>query len=140
MDDKWLFLLSKVQYALTVHFKKELKKEGLDITTGQFAIMMVLEQTGQTTMGDLSRILDIDNSAITRLVDNLEKKQLVERRINPEDRRQMLVTATDFGLEKAVILKRIARSANAKIQEGFSQAEMTTFKNVNQHIIRKFTG
>ena len=140
MNDRWLFLLSKVHFAVTVHFKKELKKEGLDITTGQFAIMIALEQTGQTSMGDLSRILDIDNSAITRLVDKLEKKQWVERRINPEDRRQMLVTITNLGLEKAVILKRIARSANAKIQEGFSDAEMITFKKINQGIIQKFTG
>lgn len=138
MSDRFLFLLSKVQNALTVHFKKELKKEGLDITTGQFAIMVALEQVRQTTMGDLSRLLDIDNSAITRLVDKLEKQGLAERRINPDDRRQMLVSVTDQGLEKAVILKRIAQEANQRIQDGFTPAEMDTFKNVNQGILKKF--
>lgn len=140
MSNKLLFMLSKVQNALTVHLKKELKKEGLDITTGQSGIMMVLEQVQQTTMGELSRILDIDNSAITRLVDKLEKQTLVERRINPDDRRQMLVAITQLGLEKAVILKRIAQETNAGIFEGFTQAEMDAFKKVNEGIIRKFAG
>lgn len=138
MSEKLFFLLSKVQYAITVHLKKELKKMGLDITTGQFAIMMALELVGKTTMGELSRILTIDNSAITRLVDKLEKQSLAERTINPDDRRQMLVSITDEGREKAVILKRIIQEANARIYEGFSEADMDAFVRVNQGIIRKF--
>ena len=138
MTDRLLFLLSKVQNALSLHFKKELKKEGLDITTGQFAIMVVLEQTKQTTMGDLSRILDIDNSTITRLVDKLEKQALAQRTINPRDRRQMIVSITELGMEKAVILKRIARDANERIQDGFKPDEMAAFIRVNQAIINTF--
>lgn len=140
MSDRLLFLLSKVQNALAVHFKKELKKEGLDLTTGQFAIMVALEQAKQTTMGDLSRMLEIDNSTITRLVTRLEKQQLAERRINPEDRRQMLVALTDSGREKAAILTTIAQEANRKIRDGFTEDDMAAFKKVNQGIIRTFTG
>ena len=138
MPEKLLFLLSKVQNALSVHLKKALKKEGLDITMGQYGIMMVLEQTNQTTMGDLSRILEIDNSSITRLVDKLEKQALAERTINPDDRRQMLVSITDLGLEKASVLKRIAQETNARIMEGFNDGDIAAFIKVNQGIIRIF--
>lgn len=140
MSDRLIFLLSKVQSALSAHFKKELKKEGLDLTNGQSAIMVVLEHERQTTMGDLCRILETDNSAVTRLVNKLEKRELVERRINPEDRRQMLVALTDSGLEKAAILKKIAQETNKRIQEGFSREDMTAFKKVSQGIIQKFGG
>ena len=139
MPDRLLFALSKIHYRLTSHFKRELKRIGIDLSPGQIGILLMLEGLGETTMGNLSRTLEIDNAAITRLVDKLEKGQLVGRRVNPDDRRQMLITISDGGLEKATAVKRVAQAANRKIEEGFSKAEMAVYKRVNQAIIQKFS-
>jgi len=139
MPDRLLFSLSKIHYRLTSHFKRELKRIGIDLSPGQIGILLVLEGLGETTMGDLSRTLEIDNAAITRLVDKLEKSQLVGRRINPHDRRQMLIEITDEGLQKATAVKKVAHAANKKIGEGFSNEEMAIYKRVNQAILQKFS-
>jgi len=139
MPDRLIFALSRIQSRLTAHVKKELQKEGLALSPGQIGILLVLENSGQTTMGDLSQTLEIDNAAITRLVDKLEKQNLVARAINPEDRRRILIDIEDEGLRQAQILKRIARETNRKMTEGFTAEEIATYKRINQEIIRKFT-
>ena len=138
MPDRLLFALSKIHYRLTSHFKKELKRIGIALSPGQIGILLVLEGLSETTMGLLSQTLEIDNAAITRLVDKLEKQQLVSRRVNPNDRRQMLIAITDAGMQKAVAVKKVAQAANRKIEEGFSQEDMAVYKRVNQAIIQKF--
>lgn len=138
MPDRLLFALSKIHYRLAAHFKRELKRLGIDLSPGQIGILLLLEQLGETTMGHLSSALEIDNAAMTRLVDRLEKQHMVKRRINPEDRRQMLIAVTDGGLKNALAVKKMAQAANRKIEEGFSKNEMAVYKRVNQAIIEKF--
>jgi len=138
MPDRLLFMLSRIQNRLTSHIKNELKKEGIVLSPGQIGILLVLDRVSQTTMGNLSRALYIDNAAITRLVDKLEKQKLVERRINTDDRRQMLITITEAGLNQAIIIKKIAKAANSKIKDGFTEKEIEIYKQVNQAILKKF--
>ena len=90
-------------------------------------------------MGALSSTLDIDNAAMSRLVDKLENLSLVERQINPADRRQMLISITGQGLEKAAVVKAVAKSANTRISEGFTKAEMDIYRRVNLAILEKFS-
>ena len=138
MSDKLLFLLSRVDSRLASHLKREFRKKGIALSPGQIGILFVLESDGQTTMGYLSQRLDIDNAAISRLVDKLEKQGLVERHINPEDRRQMLIAATEAGLSQAKEAKKVANAANDKIKEGFTEKEIAVYKRVNQAILEKF--
>lgn len=139
MPNRLIFALTRIQTRVMAHMKQELQKAGVAFSPGQIGILLVLENVGQTSMGDLSQTLEIDNAAITRLVDKLEKQGLVERRINPDDRRQILIAPTATGLEKARIVKRIAQATNKKITEGFTREEIDTYARMNQAIIAKFS-
>jgi DNA-binding MarR family transcriptional regulator len=57
----------------------------------------VLADGSATTVGDLADVLGRSPSATSRLVDGLVKRRLVERREEPEDRRQRLVALTQRG-------------------------------------------
>lgn len=139
MPNRLIFALTRIQTRVMTHMKQELQKAGAAFSPGQIGILLVLENVGQTSMGDLSQTLEIDNAAITRLVDKLEKQQLVERRINPDDRRRIQIAPTATGLEKARIVKQIAQATNRKITEGFTQEEIATYVRMNQAIIAKFS-
>jgi DNA-binding MarR family transcriptional regulator len=49
------------------------------------------------TMNELARLLDLDKSSVTGLVDRAERRGLVERVPSPADRRSVLVRLTDSG-------------------------------------------
>ena len=59
------------------------------------------------TLGELAEELLIDRPYATVLVDDLEQRGLVERRVRPEDRRSKLVEPTPAGHAAAATASRI---------------------------------
>jgi DNA-binding MarR family transcriptional regulator len=120
------------------HLKQALNAKGNTITPAQAGILFLLRKSDHT-MTNLSRILAIDNSAITGLVDRLEKAGLAERTSNPDDRRTYLICITEKGkaeIDRAyVTIKRV----NAEIKSGFSEKEIEAFKEVLNSLLEKFS-
>ena len=68
-----------------------------NITPEQYFILLRLIHKDGVPLSSLADPYLHDYSNITRLVDQLEKKYLVERRSNPNDRRSLLVFLTSEG-------------------------------------------
>ena len=136
-DDRLVYLISRAQHSLMTHLKKELNSRGTSITPVQAGILFLLRKNAHT-MTRLSQILSIDNSAITGLVDRLEKSGLAKRTANPDDRRTFLIRITAKGQEEIdrayVTIKRV----NDDIKSGFSKSEIETFKKVLNNLMEKF--
>src|SRR5205814_7212231 len=71
---------------LVVGFASQLGQLRLGFT--QLAALYVLADTGTTTIADLADALNRSPSATSRLVDGLVRRNLLERRLEAEDRRQ----------------------------------------------------
>src|SRR5206468_6006511 len=70
---------------LVVGFASQLGQLRLGFT--QLAALYVLADTGTTTIADLADALNRSPSATSRLVDGLVRRNLLERRLEAEDRR-----------------------------------------------------
>jgi len=136
-DDRLIYLISRAQHSLMTHLKKELSNRGIMLTPAQAGILFVLRKQAHT-MTALSRKLSIDNSAITGLVDRLEKSGLAERTTNPDDRRTFLIRITGKGKTEIDRAYEIIRKVNQEIKAGFSADEMETFKSVMNGLLVKF--
>ena len=136
-DDRLIYLITRAQHSLMTHLKKELNARGTSITPVQAGILFLLRKKAHT-MTKLSRILSIDNSAITGLVDRLEKSGLAQRTANPKDRRTYLIRITEKGtaeIDRAyIIIKRV----NEEIKSGFSEKEVEIFKKVLNSLLERF--
>jgi DNA-binding MarR family transcriptional regulator len=137
-DDRLIYLISRAQHSLMAYLKKEMNARGTTVTPVQAGILFLLRKNAHT-MTELSQILAIDNSAITGLVDRLEKSGLAQRTTNPDDRRTYLIRITEKGkaeIDRAhVTIKRV----NEEIKSGFSKAEVETFKKVLNSLLEKFS-
>jgi DNA-binding MarR family transcriptional regulator len=60
-------------------------------------VLTVLEADGPLAMSKLAEALDVSVASATGIVDRMEQRGLVERRREPEDRRVVLVHATNAG-------------------------------------------
>ncbi len=80
---------------LVVGFAFQLAELRLGFT--QLAALYVLADGSTTTVGELAEALGRSPSATSRLVDGLVRRRLVERREEPEDRRQRSVRLTQRG-------------------------------------------
>ncbi len=140
MDDRLLFLLSRSQHVLKNYLKKEFSRAGVDISPAQMGILFLLKLKDGRKMSEFSTALFIDNSAITGLVDRMEKAGLLERRSNPDDRRQNMIFITTKGLEEGNRAKRLSNRINEEIKSGFSNEEIEVFKRMLNSFFDKFSG
>lgn len=129
-DDRLIFLLSTAQQAVKRHANKILAAEGVRITVAQSGILFLLKQQDRRMISEVGRILGIENSAMTGLVDRLEKSGFVTRVIDPADRRALLICATPSGLDEVERAKPIIRRVNEAIKTGFSEHEIDVLKRV----------
>ncbi|MHC1744510.1 MAG: MarR family winged helix-turn-helix transcriptional regulator [Syntrophobacteraceae bacterium] len=136
-DDRLIFLLSKAHNKLQNHLKGQLAAAGLRITVVQAGILFLLKQRDGQTMTELSQSLSTDNSAVTGLVDRLEKLGLILRKMSPNDRRAYLIHITPDGLEEIGKAKAVIRRANEEIKEGFTPEEIDAFRRVLSSIFER---
>jgi DNA-binding MarR family transcriptional regulator len=68
-----------------------------ELTPAQYSILGLLWERDGRQFNDLSTACCCSPSTVTGVVDTLEKKGLVSREPNPNDRRSLLVTLTEEG-------------------------------------------
>ncbi|HEY9899969.1 MAG TPA: MarR family transcriptional regulator [Pantanalinema sp.] len=67
------------------------------LTPSQLGVLRLLNMGGECRMSDVAAAMALSNSACTAMADQLEKRGLVRRRTDPEDRRSVQVAITPEG-------------------------------------------
>jgi DNA-binding MarR family transcriptional regulator len=93
------------------------------LTDAQWKPLFLLQAGRASTAIELAREMDIDTGAVTRMVDRLEAKGLIERARSDEDRRVVNLRLTKAGEETAKKVPHILASVNNDFLRGFSEAE-----------------
>jgi DNA-binding MarR family transcriptional regulator len=74
------------------------RQEDRDLTLRQFAVLLLCYSAREPqTVRGLAQHLGTAKAPITRGADRLEEAGLAERRVDPADRRSVLITATPAG-------------------------------------------
>lgn len=68
------------------------------VTVPQLSCLLRIVEDGPLTLKDLSAAVDLSPSTLVGIVDRIEHKGLVQRARSTEDRRQVLITATEEGV------------------------------------------
>ena len=74
--------------------------------------------------------MGIENTSLSRLLNSLEEKKLIQRKPNPNDGRGRLIYLTKLGLEKRELSKKIVLGFNKSITDQLSKSEINTFFKV----------
>ena len=120
---------------LKKHLGEVFKKNGINLTAEQFLVMDTLWNEGALTQQNIAYIIQKDKNSVTQFVDNLEKKGLVVRSVDKEDRRVNNVVVTEKGLALRDSTKEIAINAMNDILSGVSEEDLNTFI----YVLRKAT-
>src|SRR5690242_1059712 len=99
--------------------------DGCDISFTQWVVLALVSSEVATTCTELSRNMDHDKGALTRLLDQLEERGLVVRRRNDEDRRVSRLSTTAKGREAVADLARRVVDVWNHILRDFDREEIT---------------
>jgi DNA-binding MarR family transcriptional regulator len=102
-----------VQLSFLVHGALERRATERDLSMIQTRLLGVLRDR-QPTMNELARLLELDKSSVTGLVDRAQRRGLVERTPSTTDGRAVLVTLTRKG---QTLVARIATQFEADVTE-----------------------
>jgi DNA-binding MarR family transcriptional regulator len=108
-----------------------------DLTFSHWIALMSLRDGISTTCANLSRHMNYDSGAITRLVDQLEKRGLVERVRSTSDRRivNLSLTAAGRALAKSLSV-RVVEYWNDML-EGFTHDEAALLVSLLSRLVTR---
>ncbi|TAJ48583.1 MAG: MarR family transcriptional regulator [Herbiconiux sp.] len=100
------YLIRRAQQAHVAAWQRVVSAE---ITSVQFGVLTVLSRTPGASQQHLVERLDLDRSTIADIVARLERRGLIERVRDGDDRRRNVLHLTELGTrELAVLVPRVA--------------------------------
>ncbi|MFN3856785.1 MAG: MarR family winged helix-turn-helix transcriptional regulator [Caulobacter sp.] len=116
------FLLSAANRRVQRWAESEMAADGL--TSAQAGVLFTLGGKDGALIGAVCEALDAAPSAMSGLIDRMERAGLVERRPDPDDGRAQRLFLTDRGREARSRARDGLAAANARLTEGFSDDEI----------------
>jgi DNA-binding MarR family transcriptional regulator len=101
----------RVHQLLLARVEEMLKPYGLTFAAYEALRLLAFTKSGTLPMGKMGRRLMVHPAAVTNAITRLEQRQLVTRRLSPDDRRVVLATITADG-------RALAEEATAALNEG----------------------
>jgi DNA-binding MarR family transcriptional regulator len=123
MDSRVTFELLQAARAYRLRSAKLLARVGL--YPGQDALLKLLDERGQLTMGQAAAALSIQPPTVTKMVNRLSAAQLVKTEVMDDDRRKIAVSLTDA-----------ARAKIDEIDSIWEELEVLALEQVSPHPLR----
>lgn len=105
------------------------------VTAEQWTILANLWQHNGQTQQSLADLSNKNKASITHLVDNLEKRQLVERRADDSDRRNKKIFLTEEGRALQEALSKIVKKTTKEATEGIDKKELKSVRKVLKKMV-----
>lgn len=132
-------LLTLVRSEIVRAMEAELAAQGLELSFTQFLILKRLARCGSMSAGELARAIELDGGAMTRQLDQLERKGYLRRRPHEQDRRALRIELTADGSavwqQLGSCNERVLKAAQRSLKKA-EQAQLTDYLERVLHTLR----
>jgi DNA-binding MarR family transcriptional regulator len=106
------------------------RRQGIDVSPEQWRLLLQLAEHHPQSQGQLADPVLNDYPNITRLIDGLERRELVIRKPDPQDRRSVLVDLTETG--KSLIDQWLPDviEEKAKCYDGLTERDVAALRRI----------
>ncbi len=140
MDNRDLSILELSVMMREVYrvFKKRFDEPSnieIKISIDQFGLLRAINLYEEDVIQkDMAEMMGKDKSAILRLIDSLEEKELVRRVVDIKDRRKNFLMVTKTGNRVLGQYMKVVHDLMKGLQEGLAASDFDTFHKVVRHI------
>ena len=138
IDSSIGYLVGRTSRAIIKRLTKKFADAGFDISYEQWSILIHLYRKDGQTQQELSNIAVKDKAAITRLLNVLEKKNIVLRIPDRTDKRSNLVYLTNKAKEFQDDLMSLVEEMLREADKGISSEEMEQCRSTLNKIFMNF--
>lgn len=117
-----LFFHHNLQFSRT--FTKKLNEQlaKVDLFHSQWMIIYYLKQYGSSTLVEISNYLDVEKPTVTRTVNRLEERKLIEQ-IPGKDKRERRIQLTDLGEKTYLKARKAVEEFELQLLEGLPEED-----------------
>ena len=135
VDDAFGKLVYQTERLLVIRLQRNFRSSGYDITAEQWRVLINLWHQDGQTQKELAEKAFKDKGNITRLINSLEKSNIVVRIPNHADGRSRLIYLTKKGIDCQNALIPIVQKTLKESQEKIPKEEMKLCKSVLKKVI-----
>ncbi len=132
LGELYSFVTGKASTAVSRRLQKKFAEQKLAVTIEQWSVLYQLWKTDGLSQQELCDVTFRDKPSVTRLVDNLEKQELVIRTSHKTDRRKNIIITTKKADALQEISMRLANETLKEALEGLTPEEIEICKNALQ--------
>ncbi len=132
------FLVRDVARLIRRRFEQSAQGVGLSLTRAQCFVLVHVAREPGLSQARLAHLMDVEPIALVRLIDRLEADALVERRLDPRDRRVWRLYLTETAGPTLARIRHVStaitRQALAKLSPQESGALLTVLEQLKANL------
>ncbi len=135
METKGGFYITQIKQLQDRIFERLLLENGIEISGGKGRNLIILWKTDNLTISEISEKTSLAKNTISVVINGMVKKGIVERNINPQNRRQTIVSLTEYAKSLQVKYEAVSQQMNTLFYHGFSEKEQKQFEQYLARIL-----
>jgi MarR family transcriptional regulator, organic hydroperoxide resistance regulator len=140
LDNALAFWVQRVYQVSRSAMYRRFNAVGVELTPEQWMVLVRLGERERRTQNDLCESTLRDRPTMSRILDGMEARGLVARRIDPDDSRSRLLTLTAKGKQLRTKLLPIVRELVTELEAGIADRDLLTTRRTLQRIFSNLEG
>jgi len=134
------FYVNRTAYVMSEEVAKRFQDCGYKLTAQDFGILFRLWKQDGLSQVQIASLMMRDKTTITRRLDALVKKGLIERRVDSIDRRLFRIHLTQDGMKATeslmMVVDEFQKEVLAEIPDEHKEITINTLKKITEYITR----
>lgn len=139
METKGGFYITQIKQLQDRIFERLLLENGIEINGGQGRILFILWKTDHLTVSEISEKTSLAKNTVSVVINGMVNKGIVARKINPENRRQTIISLTEYAKSLQEKYEMVSQQMNTLFYQGFLEEEQKQFEQYLARILDTLT-
>ncbi len=135
METKGGFYITQIKQLQDRIFERLLFQNGIEISGGQGRILFILWKREHLTITEISEQTSLAKNTVSVVIDGMVQKGIVTRKINPENRRQTIISLTEYAKSLRERDEDVSQQMNTLFYQGFTDTERAEFERYLARIV-----
>lgn len=127
---QYSLLLDRTARKVKWYAQQRFRELEFNMTVDQWLVLKLTSENHEISQHELARLMYKDMPTVTRIVDLLSAKGLVERKVHASDRRSFSLHLTQEGKGKVIACKEQVRDIRLKAWEGLDEQDFGEFNRI----------
>lgn len=111
-------------------FFDDLQNNGINVTPEQYLVLDILWENQPLSQQKIADMIQKDKNSVTKIIDSLEKKNLVRRIVDKNDRRINIIELTEEGRNLEKIATDVAIKFMNDVVRGIDKQDLDSYMKV----------